>query len=78
MGVITISLNDKIEEMLRKLAVARFTKRKGYLAMAISEALTEWASKREGRDIEKSSELLKQGIDLGGLISKKREDLHKR
>lgn len=78
MGVITISLNDKIEEKLRKLAVARFKKKKGYLTSAISEALEEWSSKIEEKNMEEAFELLEKGVDLGGLISKKREDLHKR
>ena len=78
MGVITISLNDEIEKVLRRLAIARFTKRKGYLAMAISEALQDWALKSEEKSIEEASKLLEEGIDMGGLISKKREELHKR
>jgi predicted transcriptional regulator len=78
MGVITISLDNEIEKKLRKLAIARFKKRKGYLAMAITEALQDWASKSNEKEMDEALELLENGINLGGIISKKREDLHKR
>ncbi|MBM3231909.1 hypothetical protein FJZ21_00825 [Candidatus Pacearchaeota archaeon] len=78
MGVITISLDDAIEEKLRKIAVARFRKKKGYLAKAISEALNEWASKMEQESMSKAISILLDGVNLGGIVSKKREDLHKR
>jgi len=78
MGVITISLDDEIEKKLRTLATARFRKRKGYLAMAISEALREWVSKKQEQEMGTAIDMLEKGIDLGGIISKKKEDLHKR
>ena len=78
MGVITISLNDEIERRLRKIAIARFRKTKGHLAKAISEALQEWASKAEGESMEQALEILENGVNLGGIITKKREELHKR
>ena len=58
MGVITISINDRIENILRKIARTRFKKRKGYISMAITEALEEWASKKENDIISKSLKLL--------------------
>ncbi len=78
MGVVTISVNDETEEILRRLAIARFNKRKGYLSMAITEAVNEWARKEKNEDISKGLELLKKGIKMGGIVNKKREDWHRR
>jgi len=78
MGVVTISVNDETEEILRRLAVARFNKRKGYLSMAITEAVNEWAVRERNEDISKGLELLRKGKNLGGMINKKRGDWHKR
>ena len=41
MGVITISINDRIERELRRLAVTRFSKSRGHLKKAITEAVEE-------------------------------------
>ena len=78
MGVVTISVNDETEEILRRLAIARFNKRKGYLIMDITEAVNEWARKEKNEDISKGLELLKKGIKMGGIVNKKREDWHRR
>ena len=78
MGVLTISVNDETEEILRRIAIARFNKRKGYLSMAITEAVNEWAAKERNEDISKGLELLKKGIKMGGIVNKKREDWHGR
>ena len=78
MGVITISINDESEAMLRKIAKAKFSKKKGHLSMAITEAIKEWSSKKDEEEIEKALELLYKGKDMGGIISKKRGDLYKR
>ena len=78
MGVVTISINNETEEILRRLAIARFNKKKGYLSMAITEAVNDWAEKDKNEDISKGLELLRKGKNLGGMISKRREDWHKR
>ncbi len=78
MGIITVSIDDKIEEQLRRLARARFNKKKGELGAAINEALKEWAEKKEQASIEEGLELLRKGINMGGMITKKREDWHRR
>ncbi len=78
MGIITVSIDDKTEKVLRKIAIARFQKRKGYLGKAIGEAIDEWAEKNESGVVLKSLELLEKGMYMGGIISKDREDLHKR
>jgi len=77
MGVITISINDEIEKKLRNLASVKFRK-KGQLSIAITEALKEWIEKGKEEDLAKSLSLLERGIDMGGMISKKRADWHKR
>ena len=78
MGVVTISVSKEIEEKLRRLAAARFSRRKGYLSKAITEALQEWANKENNLAVTEGLELLKKGKNMGGMVSKKRGDWHKR
>ncbi|MBS3098957.1 hypothetical protein J4462_01985 [Candidatus Pacearchaeota archaeon] len=78
MGVITISINDRIERELRRLAVTRFSKSRGHLKKAITEAVEEWAEKRKEDVVTRSLELLEKGIKMGGMISKNRGDWHRR
>lgn len=78
MGVITISLNDEVEKKLRALARLRFSKAKGHLSKAITEALKEWAEKSREEELEDALEMLEKGFNMGGMITKKREDWHKR
>ncbi len=79
MGKVTITINVD-EELVRKLRemLAREKVRKGFLGMIISEAIKEWTERKEKDSISKSLKLLRKGINMGGIISKKREDLHKR
>ena len=79
MGKVTITINVD-EDLVRKLREMRAREKvgKGFLGRVISEAIKEWAERKDESTISKSLELLKSGIDLGGIISKKREDLHKR
>ena len=78
MGVITISINDEIENKLRKLALFKFGKTKGSLSNLIEEAV-ENLSERESQELViKGLELLEKGVNMGGMISKKREDWHRR
>ena len=79
MGVITISLRDETERKLRMLARARYSKqKKGQLSAAITEAVENWAGKDKNEVILKTLELLDEGIDMGGFITKDRAKWHER
>ena len=78
MGVVTISVNDDVEEKLRRIALARFGKNKGHLSKAITEAVKDWAEKEDNEAVEKGLELLKKGFKLGGIVNKNRADWHRR
>jgi len=77
MGVITISIDDNVEEKLRKIARARFNTGKGHLSMAITEAINEWTLKDNEDSIAKALELLEKGIKMKK-VKFTREELHER
>jgi hypothetical protein len=79
MGKITITVNLD-EEVVRKLREMRAREKigKGFFGRIINEAVREWTKKKEKDNVSKALELLERGIDMGGIISKKREDWHKR
>jgi len=79
MGKVTITINVD-EEMVRKLREMRAREKvgKGFLGKIISQALEEWAERKDKEVVAKSLKLLKDGINMGGIISKRREDLHRR
>ena len=79
MSKVTITINVD-EEIVRKLREMRTREKvgKGFLGRVVTEAVKEWVNRKEERTISKSLELLEHGIDMGGIISKKREALHER
>lgn len=78
MGIITVSIDDEIENKLRKLALAKFGKMKGSLSNLIEEAVEDLSQRESQELIIKGIELLEKGVNMGGMISKKREDWHRR
>jgi len=68
MGIITVSIDDEVERLLRAKVQERFGKGKGKLGKAITEAIKMWLEKEEGEGIEQRHlELLRKGLDMGGL-----------
>ena len=75
---ITINVDAEIVRKLRYLADREKVK-KGFLGRVISAAIKEYLEEKERNEtVEKALVLLKEGIDMGGMISKKRGDWHKR
>lgn len=79
MGTITINVDDHVERKFRDVAGAIYSKRKGYLGKAITEAMQHWIYEKKQRKIAKKAlKLMEQGFDSGGRLYKTRGDLHER
>lgn len=77
--VITVSVQEDVEERFRKLAGIAYGKHKGYLGKAITEAMKEWEKRKKETDVNaRALEMLKKGFNLGGITYKKRAELHER
>lgn len=60
---ITVNVEEEVDEEFRKQAGLRYGKRKGYLGKALTEAMKEWAKKKEAADLENQMlKLLHEGI----------------
>lgn len=67
MGVVTISLSETGEKLLRKLAAEKYPGQKGAMAKVIEEGLIEVADKKTQEAAKKRFfERAKKGFDLGG------------
>lgn len=75
---ITVNVEEEVDEEFRKQASLRYGRRKGYLGKALTEAMKEWAKRKEAADLESQMlKLLHEGIRM-----KKwkfdRDELHER
>ncbi len=76
MGTITINVKDDVEQMFRGRVYQLYGKKKGTLGKALTEAIFEWSNKK--LYLDRCMELLENGIDMGKLKYKEREELHGR
>jgi hypothetical protein len=77
--VITVSVRADVEARFRRAAASRHGKKKGYLGRALTEAMDEWTRGKEGAEtVAQTLMLMEEGIDLGGMKYKRREELHER
>ena len=76
---ITVSVNADVEQRFRRTAKAIHGKKKGYLGKALTDAMEKWTKDREQTDtVAAALSLLDQGIDMGGVRYKHRDELHER
>ena len=76
---ITVNVRADVEKRFRRVAAARHGKKKGHLGRAVTEAMQRWAEEAERTDdVARTMKLLDEGLDLGGLKYKSREELHDR
>lgn len=67
MGVVTISLSQAGEKLLRKLAAEKYPGQKGAMAKVVEEGLIEVADKKTQEAAKKRFfEIAKKGFNLGG------------
>jgi hypothetical protein len=77
--IITVSVNAEVERKFRKAARALHGKKKGYLGKALTDAMEIWTKDKEQNDtVVAAMKLLEDGIDLGGVKHKHRDELHER
>lgn len=76
MATITINVNSEVENIFREKVYQIYGKRKGVLGQALSEAMLDWSQKKEHLDF--CMKLLNEGIDMGKIQYKKRDELHDR
>ena len=76
---ITVNVPEDVEKRFRRVAVSRHGKCKGYLGRAVMEAMENWVEEAETVDaVASTMKLLDEGVDLGGLKYRLREELHAR
>ncbi len=76
---LTVSVDLNVEKRFRKVAKALHGKKKGYLGRALTEAMDQWTKDKEHSDsVAAALQLLDEGVDLGGLKYKHRDELHER
>ena len=64
--IITVSVQEDVEERFRKLAGATYGRHKGYLGKAITEAMKEWENKKKQSDVNaRALEMLRKGFKMG-------------
>ena len=79
MGIMTISIDNDVEQQFRALAQKIYSKKKGYLGNAVTSAMKKWIEEMTQKQIsEREIKLLEKGFDMGELKFKSREDLYER
>ena len=79
MGNITLSLEDKQEEKLRRIAKHKYGGKKGSMSKVVGEAIAK-LEEDEKRERAKQSLLrkLSTGFEMGKILYKNRAELHER
>ena len=73
MGVVTVSIDDDVEERLRD----KISGDKGSLGNAISEAVQNWIEQDEEQKArEKGLQILEEGFEMGETRYENRSELH--
>ena len=76
MGTITVNTTDETEQRFRQRVQQVYGSKKGALGKALTEAMQDWVEKHTSLDT--CMLLLEEGMDLGGITYKDREELHER
>jgi hypothetical protein len=76
---ITVNVREDVEKRFRRVAASKYGKRKGYLGRALTEAMEKWVEEAEGSNtVARTVKLLNEGMDLGGVKYRRKEELHER
>jgi hypothetical protein len=77
MGVVTLSVDDDVEEEFRAAVEETSSKKKGALGEAATEAMRLWIRKKRQKTIaEQGLRLTETGFAMGERLYDEREDLH--
>ncbi|MFB6100163.1 MAG: hypothetical protein ABEK16_02715 [Candidatus Nanohalobium sp.] len=73
MGIVTVSIDDEVEERLRE----KISGEKGSLGNAISEAVENWIEKDESsKALDRLKERMEKGYEMGKIQYESRSELH--
>ena len=76
---ITVNVRADVEKRFRRVAASTQGRKKGYLGRALTEAMDKWAREKEEKDtVAQTLRLLDEGLELGGLRYRHRDELHGR
>lgn len=79
MAVITISIDDDLEQHFREVAKRVIGEKKGYLRQAVSESLQLWLEQKDQERIARDAlAIISEGYHLGGRRYTTRRDLYDR
>lgn len=79
MGTVTVSINDEIEKKFRAVAGKLYSRKKGYLGKAITEAMQKWIDEKKQKEIaEEELKVLERGFEMGRLRIKTRAEIYER
>ena len=78
MGIMTISIDNEVEEQFRVEAAKNYSG-KGHLGKAVTEALRDWVEVKQQKWIaDEELVRLKNGFNMGDKLYTSRDDLHGR
>ncbi len=75
---ITINISDETEREFRRLAKLKYGKHKGALGKAITDAIKALSDNSNYDPDRHALEMLKSGLNLGGIKNKNRAKWHER
>jgi len=76
---ITVSVDAEVEQRFRRTAKAVHGKKKGYLGKALTDAMENWTREREEKDtVAATLRMLQEGLDLGGITYRHRDEFHEK
>ena len=79
MAVITISIDDDIEDRFREVAKRVIGEKKGYLGQAVTEALRLWLDQKDQERVAGDAlMIISEGHHFGEYHYKERKDLYDR
>jgi hypothetical protein len=60
----TVNVEKEVAAEFRKQAAMKYGKKKGFLGRALTDAMKEWAKKRDAEVVTQGLKLLKEGIKM--------------
>lgn len=79
MGNITVSVTDRTESSIRRMAKEKFEGRKGALGKVIDEAIEKIEKEDERLEARKQMlKMMEKGFDMGKILYKERGELYER
>lgn len=79
MGVMTLSVDSKVEQRFRRVVRKELGTGKGKIGRAATEAFEKWADEKEQKRIgEELRAIAKKGFNMGKILYKHRDELYER